>query len=225
MNKTEKKYTGLFVLLGMLFVTCLLISNIIAGKMWSPGLGITLPASVILFPVTYIIADVLTEVYGFSQARLIIWSGFVCNFLAVITFVITVNLSYPQYFLDQEAYAVVLGITPRVLLASFIAYLFGEFSNSIVLSKLKTITKGKKLCLRTIGSTVVGEALDSVIFVIIAFAGTVTTKQLLSMILFEYLFKVCFEVVMTPVTYMVIGWMKKTEGIDTYDYDQKYSLF
>ena len=225
MNKTEKKYTGLFVLLGMLFVTCLLISNIIAGKMWSPGLGITLPASVILFPVTYIIADVLTEVYGFSQARLIIWSGFVCNFLAVITFVITVNLSYPQFFLDQEAYAVVLGITPRVLLASFIAYLFGEFSNSIVLSKLKTITKGKKLCLRTIGSTVVGEALDSIIFVIIAFAGTITTKQLLSMILFEYLFKVCFEVVMTPVTYMVIGWMKKTEGIDTYDYDQKYSLF
>ena len=225
MNKTEKKYTGLFVLLGMLFVTCLLISNIIAGKMWSPGLGITLPASVILFPVTYIIADVLTEVYGFSQARLIIWSGFVCNFLAVITFVITVNLSYPQFFLDQEAYAVVLGITPRVLLASFIAYLFGEFSNSIVLSKLKTITKGEKLCLRTIGSTVVGEALDSIIFVIIAFAGTITTKQLLSMILFEYLFKVCFEVVMTPVTYMVIGWMKKTEGIDTYDYDQKYSLF
>ena len=225
MNENAKKYSGIFVLLGMIYVTCLLVSNLIAGKMWSPGLGISLPASVILFPITYIFADVFTEVYGFEHAKLIIWSGFACNFIAVIIYIITVDLPYPEFFMEQEAFAVVFGMTPRVLVASFIAYLFGEFSNSIVLSKLKVITKGEKLWLRTIGSTVVGEALDSMIFIAIAFAGTVATGQLFLMMLFQYLFKLLFEIILTPVTYKVIGKLKKVEGVDKYDYDQKYSLF
>ncbi len=225
MNEEKREYTGIFVSLGMLYVTCLLISNIIAGKTWAVYGNIVVPAAVILFPVTYIMADVFTEVYGFDKMRLVIWGGFFCNLIAVLTYIIVIDLPYPASFLNQDAFAVVFGMTPRVLGASFVGYLFGEFSNSIVMSKLKIITKGEKLWMRTIGSTVIGEALDSVIFVSIAFAGTVPAKQLMTMILFQYLFKLGFEVVLTPVTYRVIAYLKKKEGIDTYDYDHKYRIF
>ncbi len=225
MNEEKREYTGIFVSLGMLYVTCLLISNIIAGKTWAVYGNIVVPAAVILFQVTYIMADVFTEVYGFDKMRLVIWGGFFCNLIAVLTYIIVIDLPYPASFLNQDAFAVVFGMTPRVLGASFVGYLFGEFSNSIVMSKLKIITKGEKLWMRTIGSTVIGEALDSVIFVSIAFAGTVPAKQLMTMILFQYLFKLGFEVVLTPVTYRVIAYLKKKEGIDTYDYDHKYRIF
>ena len=225
MNEEKRTYSGIFVVLGMMYVTCLLISNLTAGKMWSPFGNITLPAAVLLFPVTYILADVFTEIYGFERTRLIIWTGFACNLLAVISYVITVDLPFPNFWFDQEAYAVVFGMTPRVLAASLLGYLVGEFSNSIIMSKLKIVTKGDKLWLRTIGSTVVGEALDSILFITIAFVGTVPAGQLLSMILFQYLFKLLFEIVLTPVTYKIIGYIKKREGVDTYDYDQKYRLF
>ncbi len=225
MKEKNNSYSGLFICLGMLYVTCLLVSNLIAGKMWAPYGTVVVPAAVMLFPITYIMSDIFTEVYGFDRARLVIWAGFACNILAVICYVITIDLPYPAYFLDQEAYAVVLGMTPRVLVASFIGYLFGEFSNSIVMSKLKVVTKGKKLWLRTIGSTVIGEALDSVLFITISFAGTMPAKQLGTMILFQYLFKLTFEVVLTPLTYRVIAYIKKKEDMDIYDYDHKYKIF
>ncbi len=221
----EKNYTGLFVSLGMLFVTCLLISNVIAGKIWELSENIVVPASVILFPITYILSDIFTEVYGFDRARLIIWSGFICNVIAVVAYIITIDLPHPANFLNQDAFAVVFGMTPRVLGASFVAYLFGEFSNSFVMSKLKVATEGKKLWVRTIASTIVGQALDSVLFVVIAFAGLMPGRQLISMILFQYIFKVLFEAVFTPVTYYVVARLKKMEGLDTYDYDHKYRIF
>ncbi|MCR5591776.1 MAG: queuosine precursor transporter [Lachnospiraceae bacterium] len=220
-----KSYSGAFLCMGMLFVTCLIVSNLIAEKVWGVTEHISVPASVILFPVTYILADIFTEVYGFKSARIVIWTGFACNLVAVIAYVITIDLPYPKYWLGQDAFSVVLGITPRVLLASFVGYLVGEFSNSVILSKLKIITKGNKLWLRTIGSTVVGEALDSLLFVSIAFAGTISGRQLISMILFQYLFKLVIETVFTPVTYAIIAYVKKIEGIDTYDYGLKYRLF
>ncbi|MCR5302706.1 MAG: queuosine precursor transporter [Lachnospiraceae bacterium] len=220
----NNEYTGMFVGLAMVFVTCLLVSNLIAGKLWEVWEDVTLPAAVILFPVTYILADVFTEVYGFVRARLVIWIGFACSFLAVFAYVITIILPYPHYWLDQSAYGVVLGIVPRVLAASFMGYLVGELSNSVILSKLKVYTKGKYLWIRTIGSTVVGEGLDSAIFILIAFAGTVTNGQLFKMMLFQYLFKLCFEVILTPLTYWVVGALKSKEGIDTYDYEQKYKI-
>ena len=154
MNEEKREYTGIFVSLGMLSVTCLLISNLIAGKTWAVYGNIVVPAAVILFPVTYIMADVFTEVYGFDKMRLVIWGGFFCNLIAVLTYIIVIDLPYPASFLNQDAFAVVFGMTPRVLGASFVGYLFGEFSNSIVMSKLKIITKGEKLWMRTIGSTV-----------------------------------------------------------------------
>ena len=154
----------------------------------------------------------------------IIWLGFACSFFAVLIYLLTIALPHPGYWESQDAYATVLGTTPRVALASFSGYLFGEFSNSIVLSRLKVVTKGKNLWVRTILSTVIGEGLDSVIFITIAFWGTMENSVVLQMILFQYLFKVSYEVLFTPLTYVVVKAIKKAEGIDTYDEGIKYNL-
>lgn len=223
MNET-KNVSKIFMCIGIIFVACLLLSNLIAGKMWAVTGSITLPAAVILFPLTYIIGDVFTEVYGFRKARTVIWLGFACSFFAVCIYLITIALPHPGYWENQEAYAVVMGTTPRVAIASFAGYLFGEFSNSIVLSKLKVATKGKNLWLRTILSTVVGEGLDSVIFIMISFWGTMENSVVLQMILFQYLFKVAYEILFTPVTYLVVKTIKKAEGIDVYDEGIKYNI-
>ena len=202
-----------FLVICVLYVTLLILSNLIAGKMWAPLAGVTLPAAVMLFPVTYIFGDIFTEVYGYARARLVIWLGFaMCA------------LPYPDFWTNQEAFAAVLGTTPRVFAASLVGYLFGEFSNSMILSKLKVRTEGRHLWMRTIGSTVVGEAFDSVIFITVSFAGTMPGAALAQMILFQYLFKVVFEVVLTPVTYLVIGKLKQVEGVDHFDTDVSYSV-
>ena len=222
--KEEKTVSKLYMYLGIVFVTCLLLSNIIAGKMWAVTESITLPAAVILFPVTYILGDVFTEVYGFKKARSVIWTGFGCSFFAVLIYLATIALPHPGFWENQGAYEIVMGTTPRVALASFAGYLFGEFSNSMILSKLKVATKGKNLWVRTILSTLVGEGFDSIIFITISFWGTMDNKTILSMILFQYLFKVGYEVIFTPLTYLVVGKVKKAEGIDTFDDDIKYHV-
>ena len=222
--KEEKTVSRLFMCIGIVFVTCLLLSNLIAGKMWAVTESITLPAAVVLFPVTYIIGDVFTEVYGFRKARTVIWLGFGCSFFAVMIYLLTIALPHPGYWENQEAYAIVMGTTPRVAIASFTGYLFGEFSNSIVLSKLKVATKGKNLWIRTIVSTIIGEGLDSVIFIMISFWGTMENSVVLKMILFQYLFKVLYEVIFTPVTYLVVKTIKKAENIDTFDDNIKYNI-
>ena len=222
--KGNKTVSMTFMLIAAAYVTCLLLSNIIAGKMWAVTENITLPAAVILFPVTYIFGDIFTEVYGFKKARVIIWLGFACSFFAVGIYLITIALPHPGFWEGQEAYATVMGTTPRVAVASFAGYLFGEFSNSIVLSKLKVKTGGSMLWLRTILSTVVGEGFDSVIFITISFWGTMDNSTVLQMILFQYLFKVIYEVLFTPVTYKLVDVVKKKEGVDTFDYDVKYNI-
>lgn len=222
--KEEQKVSKLFMCIGIVYVTCLLLSNIIAGKLWGLTDNIALPAAVILFPITYIFGDVFTEVYGFKKARTLIWLGFGCSFFAVVIYLITIALPHPVYFESQEAYATVMGTTPRVAIASFAGYLFGEFSNSMILSKLKVVTKGKNLWIRTILSTIVGEGFDSVIFIVISFWGTMDNATVLRMILFQYLFKVAYEVLFTPITYLVVKWIKKKENVDTFDYDIKYNI-
>jgi len=212
------------MIIAVVYVTCLLLSNLIAGKMWAVTGSVTLPAAVILFPITYIFGDIFTEVYGFRNARAVIWLGFGCSFFAVVIYIITIALPHPDFWTNQDAYAAVMGTTPRVAAASFIGYLFGEFSNSMILSKLKVATKGKNLWLRTITSTIVGEGFDSAIFIVISFWGTMENSVLLSMILFQYLFKVCYEIIFTPATYAVVNWLKRKEDIDTYDYNVKYSI-
>lgn len=222
--KDKKTVSQTFLIVAALYITCLLLSNLIAGKMWAVTDSITLPAAVILFPITYILGDVFTEVYGFRNARTVIWLGFGCSFFAVVIYLITIALPHPGFWTHQEAYATVMGTTPRVAAASFIGYLFGEFSNSMVLSRLKVATRGRRLWMRTILSTVVGEGFDSILFVTISFWGVMDNATVLRMILFQYLFKVGYEVLFTPVTYAVVRWMKKTEQVDTFDYNIKYHV-
>lgn len=222
--ENKKQVSQIFMILGAVYVTCLLLSNLIAGKMWAVTGSITLPAAVILFPITYIFGDIFTEVYGFKKARIIIWLGFACSFFAVAVYLITIGLPHPGFWENQDAYQIVMGTTPRVAVASFAGYLFGEFSNSMILSKLKVATKGKNLWLRTILSTLVGEGFDSIIFITISFWGTMDNTQVLKMILFQYLFKVAYEIIFTPLTYAIVSWLKKREGIDVYDYDVKYHV-
>lgn len=224
MQREQTSYSPLFVGLTSLFVTCLLISNIIASKLMQVG-GIVLPSAVILFPVTYILADVFTEVYGFKKTRMVIWIGFAANAFMSLVFLIVIALPHPSFFANQAAYATVLGSTPRVLAASLAGYWAGEFSNSIVLSVLKKATKGRYLWTRTISSTIVGEGLDTILFISIAFVGTMPGPALLQMMLAQYLFKVSYEVVCTPLTYLVVGFIKRKEQIDTFDMGVAYNPF
>ena len=223
-KQATKDFSPLFLLIACLFVTCLLISNIIAGKI-TVILGLTLPAAVILFPITYIFGDILTEVYGYSRARLIIWSGFLANAFMAFVFMITLSLPYPNFWTNQSAFQIVLGFTPRLVAASLIAYLLGEFSNSWVMSKLKLLCQGRHLWIRTIGSTLVGEAFDTLLFITLAFVGIFPTSVLAGMLLGQYLWKVGYEIAATPLTYLVVGWLKRQEGIDTFDYEVNYNPF
>lgn len=224
MNRDNSSYSPLFVTLFTTFLTCLLVSNVIAGKLISIA-GIALPSAVILFPITYILSDVFTEVYGFRKTRMVIWGGFAANLLMSFVFLIAIKLPHPAFFQDQEAYAKVLGMTPRVVAASLVAYWVGEFTNSIVLSLLKKATKGKHLWARTIASTAVGQGLDTILFIGIAFIGSVPGPLLLQMILAQYLFKVFYEVLFTPLTYLVVRAVKKHENIDSFDTGVTYNPF
>lgn len=224
MERERSGYSPLFLVEFALFLTSLLVSNIIAGKLIQVA-GVVLPAAVILFPVTYILGDVFTEVYGFRRTRLVIWLGFAANLLMSALFLITIALPYPPLFQSQAAFATVLGMTPRIVAASLAGYWAGEFGNSIVLSLMKKTTGGRHLWMRTIGSTIVGEGLDTVLFIAIAFWNTMPTADLFRMMLAQYLFKVLYEALFTPVTYFVVGKVKKIEGLDTYDTGVAYNPF
>jgi uncharacterized integral membrane protein (TIGR00697 family) len=222
--KERGRVSYLFVIIACFFVTSLLLSNIIAGKLITIG-GVILPGAVILFPLAYIIGDILTEVYGYKRARMVIWTGFACNILMVGVFFLVMAIPSPGFFEAEGAYAAVLGMTPRIVLASLIAYLVGEFSNAAILSRMKILTRGKWLWTRTIGSTLIGEGLDTIIFITICFVGTVPYAVLMQMMLYQYLFKVAFEILATPLTYAVVGWLKRKEGVDTYDHGVSYNPF
>lgn len=219
-----RNVSNLFVIIACIFVSCLLLSNIIAGKLISIA-GVVLPGAVILFPLAYIVGDVLTEVYGFQKARLVIWAGFFCNLLMVGAFYLVLAIPSPEFFEGSSAFALVLGMTPRIVLASLLAYWAGEFCNSMVLSKLKVFTRGRFLWMRTIGSTLVGQGLDTIIFITISFWGVIPNAVLGQMILYQYLFKVTYEIAATPLTYAVVGWLKRKEGLDTFDEGIKYNPF
>lgn len=223
-NHRKIEVSPLFLLLTGLFVTCLLISNITAGKL-TQFFGNVLPAGIIIFPITYIFGDVLTEVYGYERTRLVIWIGFIANLLMAGVFMLTIILPYPSFWHDQAAYRTVLGFTPRLVAASLVAYIVGEFANSYVLSKLKILTKGKMLWTRTIGSTIVGEGIDSLLFIVIAFYGSLPLPVLGMMIISQYLWKVGYEVLVTPLTYLLVGWIKRQEGLDTFDNQANYNPF
>lgn len=211
----KAKYSFLLLTFTSLYCTALVVSNVIAGKLWSAPFGITLTAGVFLFPIVYIIGDVIPEVYGLKTARRIIWLGFGANLVAVAFFLLTIALTYPPYFTGQDAFRTVLGFTPRLLVASFVAYLVGTNANAMVMVTLKKLTQGRFLWVRTIGSTIVGEGLDSILFISIAFFGVVPASVLPGMVLAQFTFKTLYEILATPLTYVVINWVKKMEGILT----------
>ncbi len=218
-------YSRWFVAVAAIFVTTLITSNIVAVKIVDIG-GLVVPAgTVTVFPLSYIFGDVLTEVYGYRRARLIIWLGFACNLLAVTAIAVTQYLPPAAFWDGQAAYERILGYTPRLLAASFLAYLVGEFANSAVLSRMKLLTQGRWLWTRTIGSTLVGQGLDSLVFVTVAFIGTVTGGDLLRTMVTAWLVKSAYEALATPLTYAVVNALKRAEGIDTYDYGVSLSPF
>jgi uncharacterized integral membrane protein (TIGR00697 family) len=216
------QYSHWFLLLVSIFVTCLISSNIIAVKLVNL-FGFVLPAAIILFPISYILGDVLTEVYGYRQARRVIWLGFFCNLVAVIAIWIGQILPAASFWDGQTAYERILGYTPRLLLASFLAYLVGEFTNSFVLAKMKIATQGRWLWARTIGSTLVGQGLDSLVFMTLAFVGTIPLTALTGAIVVQWLSKSAYEAIVTPLTYGAVNFLKKKEGLDTFDYDTRFS--
>lgn len=211
-----------YVAIASVFVTCLITANIMAVKLISP-FGFLVPAGIIIFPLSYLFGDVLTEVYGYGAARRVIWLGFACNLLAVIAFYLGGLAPAAPIWHDQAAYAAILGFTPRLLLASFAAYLVGEFANSFVLAKLKIATRGRWLWTRTIGSTLIGEGLDTLIFISLAFWGIIPPALLLTAILTQWTFKVLYEVVATPFTYLAVGFLKRREQLDMYDYRTNFN--
>ncbi len=206
------------------FVTCLITSNIIAVKIIDVA-GVVVPAAVVIFPLSYLFGDVLTEVYGYARSRRVIWIGFACNALAVLAIWIGGRLPSAVFWDGQSAYVRILGSTPRLLLASFGAYLVGEFLNSLVLARMKIATKGRWLWTRTIGSTLVGQGADSVVFILAAFAGTMEGSSLARVIIAQWLVKSAYETVATPLTYAVVRFLKRTERVDYYDTDTNFSPF
>lgn len=213
-----------FLVITALFVTCLLITNIVAGRLIEIA-GMTITADLFLFPVTYIFGDVLTEVYGFQRARMTIWLGFAANLLMALVFMFIITLPYPDFWEYNAAYNTVLGFTPRIVLASLLAYFCGEFSNSMILSRMKVMTRGRWLWTRTIGSTMVGEGIDTLVFMSIAFGGLYSLPILAGMTLVQYVWKVGYEVAATPLTYALVGWLKRREGEDVYDEGIRYNPF
>lgn len=213
-----------FLVITCLFVTCLLITNIVAGRLVQV-FGLTITADLFLFPITYIFGDVLTEVYGYRKSRITIWLGFGANFIMSVIFMTVILLPAPDFWTDAAAYKTVLGFTPRIVFASLVAYFCGEFSNSMVLSRMKVLTNGKHLWTRTIGSTLVGQVFDTGIFMIIAFWGVFPREIFISMTLTQYFWKVGYEVLATPFTYTIVGKIKKRDSCDTYDRGISYNPF
>jgi uncharacterized integral membrane protein (TIGR00697 family) len=213
-----------------LFVAVLLISNVVsAAKIVNLGLPIlTFDAGTLLFPVSYVFGDVLTEVYGYRRSRKAIWAGFFCAALMSLTFMVVGKLPPEAEWsarVGQEAYDKVLGFTPRIVLASLIAYFAGEFSNSYIMATMKIRTQGKWLWVRTIGSTLIGEGIDTLLFVPIAFMGTMPGYVLIELIISNYIFKCGIESLVTPFTYQVINFLKKAENEDYYDYGTDFNPF
>jgi hypothetical protein len=222
-NTPDKSFKHLDTITA-LFVAVLLISNVTSTKIVAFG-PLTFDGGTILFPLSYIFGDILTEVYGYSRSRKVIWLGFISALLMSLTFILIGALPPAADWRYQSAYNQILGLTPRIVVASLIAYFAGEFSNSFMLAKLKLFTNGRLLWTRTIGSTLVGQLVDTSLFVLIAFTSVVPIKLLLAIMVSNYIFKCGVEILFTPVTYWVTEWLKQQEREDYYDIGTDFNPF
>ncbi len=207
------------------FVTVLLCANLIGASKVAQIGGFAFGAGVLFFPLSYVFGDVLTEVYGYARARKVVWAGFgAMGFASVMSWVV---LAFPPApgWPHQEAFQTVFGNTPRIVFASLVAYFCGEFANSYTLARLKVRTEGRFLWLRTIGSTIVGEGVDSLLFYPLAFLGVWSRELVLTVMVTNYLVKVGWEAAITPVTYRIVGFLKRAEAEDYYDRDTDFTPF
>ena len=207
------------------FVTVLLCSNIIGAEKVVTVAGFSFGAGILFFPISYFFNDILTEVYGYARSRKVVWAGFGAMGFASFMSWVVVSLPPAQGWIHQSAYEVVFGQTPRIVAASLLAFFSGEFVNSYTLAKMKLFTTGRFLWMRTIGSTIAGEAADSLIFYPVAFYGFWPNDLLITVMITNYVIKVSWEVIATPITYKVVGFLKRKEHEDYYDKDTNFTPF
>jgi len=218
-----KNYRYYSIITG-LFCSCIVISNILDTKFFHIG-QTAFPGGIIIFPIVYVFGDIFTEVYGFAQSRKAIWTGFFSLLLLVLTLEITRRLPAAPFWNDQKAFDTILGRVPRIVIASVTAYFIGEFVNSFTIAKLKIIQNGKSMSLRFIASTIVGQAVDTSVFIIIAFYGAMEIGEMLQVFLSAWLFKIAWEVIALPISLPFVKWLKKTENEDYFDVKTNFSPF
>ena len=210
------------MLLGILFCTCLIVSNLMAAKIFVVG-EITLSAAVLLFPVSYILNDCIAEVWGYRKARLIIWTGFAINFLVMAVFQLAVLLPPSPHWEGAPHFDYVFGLAPRLAAASFMAFLAGSLVNAYVMSRMKLATQGRHFSLRAVVSTLLGEGVDSLIFFPCAYLGLLPVKEMLVVMAGEVLLKVLYEIAVLPLTRRVVQYVKRVEGVDVFDEKISYN--
>jgi len=213
-----------FMLMGVLFVVCLIVSNLMETKVISLG-PITATAGLAVFPLSYIINDCISEVWGYKKARLIIWCGFAMNFLTVVFLQLAILLPAASFWENGDSFNLIFGMTPRIVVGSLCAFLVGSFLNAYIMSKMKVSSQGRNFSLRAIVSTLVGESADSLIFFPIAFGGLIPGNELLLMVGTQALLKSCYEIIVLPLTICVVRYVKKIDGSDTYDNDLSFNPF
>tara|TARA_A100000171_G_scaffold18149_1_gene16691 strand:- start:1832 stop:2545 length:714 start_codon:yes stop_codon:yes gene_type:complete len=210
-------------IVSMFFVTTLLISSILSMKVITLGF-LDAPAGIITFPIAFISGDILAEVYGFKITRRVIWTGLFCQLLMSVMFLIGDALPYPEYWQLQSEFSAIVGFVPRVVAGGMIAYFIGEYLNAMVMSKMKIWDRGKRFWLRALSSSLVGQGLNSIVFTIVAFYGVYSFNQLLIMIGSGILTKMVYEIIALPLTNYTSKWLKRNEGVDVFDYGEKYGL-
>jgi len=213
-----------FMFMGILFCVCLIVSNLLATKVIQIGM-ITATAALVVFPLSYIINDCIVEIWGYKKARLIIWIGFLMNFLVVGFIQLAILLPSPPFWEGNEAFTFVFGLAPRIVAASFCAFLVGSFLNAYIMSRMKVVSKGKNFSVRAIVSTFAGEGVDSFIFFPIAFGGIIGWNELLWLTIAETLLKSLYEIMILPVTVQVVKWIKKIDQSDVYDHEISFNPF
>lgn len=224
MNNKNKQVSMLFMLFGMLFCVCLIAANVFETKQVS-FLGHSQTAGVIVFPISYIVNDVVSEVWGFRKARFLIWLGFLMNFFFVAVGALCDWLPGAEYFTNDEGFHAIFGLAPRIAAASFLAFLCGSFINAYVMSKMKLRDGNRRFSLRAILSSVLGEGADSLIFFPLALGGIVPAEELPWLMLYQVVLKTVYEIIVLPVTIRVVAWVKKYEHEDAYDTDISYNVF
>ena len=224
MEENKQKVSVLFMLFGTLFCVCLITANVLETKQLSFG-PVNLTAGVIVFPVSYIINDVVCEVWGYQRTRMLIWMGFAMNFFFVLMGAIADWIPGAPYWHGDEGFHVIFGLAPRIALASFIAFILGSFTNAYVMSRMKLSSGGKNFSARAVLSTVFGESVDSIIFFPLALGGVIPWEEMPSLVITQVTLKTVYEIVALPITIRVVNFTKQHDNEDVFDKDVAYNIF